>query len=219
MRRAAVRALRTTCQYTARSLLRADRRGALFQAPICHGLRHSSTGRPQPGFALDEPMRSSIYFRRFSVVLASGLVGYGAWYLGKGNGTAASQSLTRGYSSGQTAADATPTRNVLVIGADELHTGTFVGDGPISKMTDEGRKVVEMLTPDQATQKLRKNEQSYFVNRGQGVVRYDLVQLPSNDPIEDDHAEKIVEVPGKAAAGGGDVNSDWMFWGVFDGHS
>lgn len=103
----------------------------------------------------------------------------------------------------------------MVIGADELHTGTFVGEGPISKTTDEGRKVVEMLTPEQATQTLRKNEQSYFVNRGQDVVRYDLVQLASNDPIEDDHAEKIVDVPSKADGG----SSDWMFWGVFDGHS
>ncbi len=45
-------------------------------------------------------------------------------------------------------------------------------------------------------------------------MRYDLVQLPSNDPIEDDHSEKIVEIPSKETG-----SSDWMFWGVFDGHS
>jgi pyruvate dehydrogenase phosphatase len=156
-----------------------------------------------------------MYFRRASVALASALVGYGAWYSYGGNGTDPSRAVSRAYSSSAPAADAGPTRSVLVIGADELHTGTFVGEGPISKTTDEGRKVVEMLTPEQATQTLRKNEQSYFVNRGQDVVRYDLVQLASNDPIEDDHAEKIVDVPSKADGG----SSDWMFWGVFDGHS
>lgn len=59
-----------------------------------------------------------------------------------------------------------------------------------------------------------------MVGRGKGVVRYDLVQLPSNNPIEDDHAEKIVEVPKTVAATENDaLTSDWMFWGVFDGHS
>lgn len=161
-----------------------------------------------------------MYFRRFSVALVSGLVGYGAWY--SYNGTAINKShLTRSFTSGATgpAGDAAPTRTVLVIGADQLHTGTFVGEGPISKTSsDDGRKIIEMLTPEQATQKLRKTEQSFMVNRGQGVVRYDLVQLPSNDPIEDDHAEKIVEVPNKAAGAVGNSN-DWMFWGVFDGHA
>ncbi len=118
-----------------------------------------------------------MYVRRLSVALVSGLVGYGAWYTYKGTETDHNQAVSRGYASLKPSADAVPTRNVLVIGADELHTGTFVCDGPISKTTDEGRKVIEMLTPDQATQVLRKNEQSYFVNRGQGVVRYDLVQL------------------------------------------
>jgi pyruvate dehydrogenase phosphatase len=44
--------------------------------------------------------------------------------------------------------------------------------------------------------------------------------VPSNDPIEDDHAEKIIEVPSNlAATDNGAAASDWMFWGVFDGHS
>ncbi|KAL2264280.1 hypothetical protein VTK26DRAFT_8483 [Humicola hyalothermophila] len=173
----------------------------------------------------DEPARRpSMYFRRASVALVSALVGYGAWYsYGGNNGT--DSLIKRAYSSSSTVgtpstadAAATLTRSVLVIGADELHTGTFVGEGPISKTTsDDGRRVIEMLTPEQATQKLRRNEQSYFVNRGQGVVRYDLTQLPSNDPIEDDHTEKIVEVPDRTGSGAG--TSDWMFWGVFDGHS
>jgi pyruvate dehydrogenase phosphatase len=46
-----------------------------------------------------------------------------------------------------------------------------------------------------------------------------VVQIPSNSPIEDDHAEKIIEVPSNlAATDNGAPASDWMFWGVFDGH-
>ena len=87
---------------------------------------------------------------------------------------------------------AEPTRKAVVVTADSIYTGAIEGDEPISKYTDDsGRKVLEMLTPEQATQKLRRNEESFFVGRGQGVVRYDVVQIPSNDPIEDDHSEKI----------------------------
>lgn len=112
------------------------------------------------------------------------------------------------------------TRKALVVGPGELYTGTITGTAPISKETDDyGRKVLEMLDPEQATAKLRKNEESWLVGRGQGVVRYDVVQIPSNDPIEDDHAEKIIEVPSNlAATDNGAPASDWMFWGVFDGH-
>jgi pyruvate dehydrogenase phosphatase len=109
----------------------------------------------------------------------------------------------------------------LVVDNDQFFTGSIVGEGPLAKDTDDyGRKVLEMMTPEQATERLRKNEQSFLVGRGRGVVRYDMVQLPSNDPIEDDHAEKIVEVPNTVAATSDNAtSSDWMFWGVFDGHS
>jgi len=120
-----------------------------------------------------------------------------------------------------TAPVTTHDRKALVVDNDQFFTGQIVGDGPLAKDTDDrGRKVLEMLSPEQATERLRKNEQSYLVGRGKGVVRYDVVQLPSNDPIEDDHAEKIVEVPSSVAAtDNGAPSSDWMFWGVFDGHS
>ena len=120
-----------------------------------------------------------------------------------------------------TAPVTTHDRKALVVDNDQFFTGQIVGEGPLAKDTDDrGRKVLEMLSPDQATERLRKNEQSYLVGRGRGVVRYDVVQLPSNDPIEDDHAEKIVEVPSSVAAtDDGAPSSDWMFWGVFDGHS
>jgi len=76
-----------------------------------------------------------------------------------------------------------------------------------------------MLSPEEATAKLRSNEESYNIGRGSGVWRYDVVQIPSNNPIEDDHSEKIIEVPSVVApAEDGKNTSDWMFWGVFDGH-
>jgi pyruvate dehydrogenase phosphatase len=156
-----------------------------------------------------------MYFRRFSVALLSSLVGYGAWYTYKGNSLDQTFGRALTTSSTQSASDAVPTRNVLVVGPDELHTGTFVGEGPISKNMHGGRNVLEMLTPEQATEKLRQNEVSFMVNRGQGVMRYDIVQLPSNNPIEDDHAEKIVQYPSPLDK----TMSDWMFWGVFDGHA
>lgn len=169
-----------------------------------------------------------MHVRRLTLAVVSGAVGYGAYYAYQAEGGAGKHGFSTkaggpnpavpGSGGTAVAADAAQTtRNVLVIGANELSTGTLVGDGPISKMTDDsGRRVIEMLSPDQATQRLRKNEESYAVNRGKGVLRYDLVQLASNDPIEDDHAEKIVEVPDTAT----NTNaSDWMFWGVFDGHS
>ena len=169
-----------------------------------------------------------MYFRRFSVAFVSGLVGYGAWYAYKGNGTnlikghqaAGFSTTTPIYSNPTSNGEPLPEseRKAIIIGADSIYTGAIQGDGPISKDTDDaGRKVLEMLTPEQATQKLRRNEESYFVGRGKGVVRYDVVQIPSNDPIEDDHSEKIIELPTAHAAA--NPTSDWMFWGVFDGHA
>lgn len=200
---------------TVRSLSRTGRRSLLSVGQTqSRAASAANRRRQQP---LGEPLRaSSMYFRRLPVALVSSLVaGYGVWY--SYNNTNVTGSQVRSFTSTQS--DAVPTRTVLVVGADELRQGTIVGEGPISKDTsDDGRRIVEMLTPDQATQKLRKLEQSFSVNRGQGVTRYDLVQLPSNDPIEDDHAEKIVEVPNRAAGAVG-ADSDWMFWGVFDGHS
>ncbi|KAH7321192.1 protein phosphatase 2C [Stachybotrys elegans] len=161
-----------------------------------------------------------MYFRRLPVALVSSLVvGWGAWYSYNSTGVPGVPGVARSFTSTQGGPDAVPTRTVLVVGADEIRQGTFIGEGPISKATsDDGRKIVEMLTPEQATQKLRKLEKSFSVNRGEGVTRYDLVQLPSNDPIEDDHAEKIVDYPSRAPVSDG-IRSDWMFWGVFDGHS
>lgn len=216
MHRATLKAFRTTstCLSGVRNLPRASRssRRALYSA---------ASYRPHRQPAANVPLKSSMFFRRLPAALVSSVVvGYGAWYSYNSlNVTGGAQSVARSFTSTQGGSDALPTRTVLVVGADELRQGTIVGEIPISKPTANGRRIVEMLTPDQATEKLRSLEQSFSVNRGQGVTRYDLVQLPSNDPIEDDHAEKIVEVPSRSASAEGGANSDWMFWGVFDGHS
>lgn len=166
-------------------------------------------------------LNSSMQFRAITGALVAAAVASGAFYAYNGNqSTGHSQSPADQARNLTSAASSEPTRKALVVGPGELYTGTITGTDPISKETDDyGRKVLEMLDPDQATAKLRKNEESWLVGRGQGVVRYDVVQIPSNDPIEDDHAEKIIEVPSNlAATDNGAAASDWMFWGVFDGH-
>ena len=172
-----------------------------------------------------QSLQASMYFRGIGVAL-TGALAYGAWSIYKAGGPDPF-TLGKPYPS---APESRPTnappdesskqgRQVLVVSANELHTGTWVGDGPISKQIDgDGRRVIEMLTPGQATEKLRKHERSFFVNRDQGVVRYDVVQLASNDPIEDDHSERIVVMPNKTLQEGEEGTTDWMFWGVFDGH-
>ncbi|KAF2736466.1 protein serine/threonine phosphatase 2C [Polyplosphaeria fusca] len=159
--------------------------------------------------------------KTFTVALVSAAVASGAFYAYRGTQPADTSPLSADGARSFSTAQPEQTRRALVVDKGSLYTGTITGNEPISKETDDlGRKVLEMLTPDQATQKLRKNEESWLVGRGQGVVRYDVVQIPSNDPIEDDHAEKIIEVPQTlAATDNGAAASDWMFWGVFDGHS
>ncbi|EEA27810.1 [Pyruvate dehydrogenase [acetyl-transferring]]-phosphatase 1, mitochondrial [Talaromyces marneffei ATCC 18224] len=174
-------------------------------------------------------LHASMHVRNLSLAFLSTLVASGAWYVYKGtqqqssflNGTTNLQSRGIADTTTETATgnSTTSTRRALLVENDQFYTAILSGDQPIAKQSDDSdRRVLEMLTPEQATQKLRKNDESYLVSRGRGVVRYDITQVPSNSPIEDDHAEKIVEVP-LATAQDGSTNSDWMFWGVFDGHS
>ncbi|KAI5957090.1 PTC5 [Candida jiufengensis] len=74
-----------------------------------------------------------------------------------------------------------------------------------------------LLNDEQVDTKLRQFEESYNVNRGKGVTRYDICQLPSNSPIEDDRAEEIIQVP-ILQDNNIKTTTDWMFFGVFDGH-
>lgn len=218
MRRAAIKSLRTFRRPSPRNALRT----------LVHNVvntRSLTTRTLQP---LHSSMRLS---RRISVPIGLG-VGAAAVYYGYEQRNAAVSSNIP-VSTPHAAAYSTATspslsseapeavRKALIVEQGQLFTAQIPADQPISKETDHsGRKVLEMLTPEQATAKLRTNEESYLVGRGEGVVRYDVVQIPSNDPIEDDHVEKIVEVPSSAAeVVDGKASSDWMFWGVFDGHS
>ncbi|CCF60250.1 hypothetical protein KAFR_0J01860 [Kazachstania africana CBS 2517] len=65
-----------------------------------------------------------------------------------------------------------------------------------------------ILDDSQVNNRLRNLEESYLVNRGTGIVRYDISQLPSNHPIEDNHVERILSQD----------NNDIYFFGIFDGH-
>jgi pyruvate dehydrogenase phosphatase len=241
MRSAAARALRLR-RSTIRKLLASKSplstsRDALNPRLCSSVVRRYSTG--------SAPLQSSMRIPKLPLAFVSTLGAIGAWYAYRGDGTqhllqkpdlSSTAPQIRGLSTASNAfsetttvpqtqtsaiSPAESTRRALLVDNDQFYTGQIVGDEPLSKDTDDyGRKVLEMMTPEQATERLRKTEESFLVGRGRGVVRYDVVTLPSNDPIEDDHAEKIVEVPNNVAATDeGAVSSDWMFWGVYDGHS
>lgn len=73
-----------------------------------------------------------------------------------------------------------------------------------------------LLTEQEVNNKLRDRQKSFVVNRGKGIVRYDVSQLPSNHPIEDNHTEQVITVPDPSTDG---QQEDLYFFGIFDGHS
>ncbi|KAF2759469.1 protein serine/threonine phosphatase 2C [Pseudovirgaria hyperparasitica] len=225
MRRAALQVFR--------SARRPGRKSTRTTSHAVGSLRSLSSRRER---AAVTALQSSMQLRTFSLALVSVAVASGAFFAYRGSPATGAQHPSRttvstsnaystyanvGSNTALSEAARVTERRALVVGADQIYTGVIPGDEPLTKETDDhGRKVLEMMTPEQVTQKLRRNEESWLVGRGQGVVRYDVVQIPSNDPIEDDHAEKIIEVPQNVAASmDGKSNTDWMFWGVFDGHS
>lgn len=236
MRRAVIQNLRTFRRPTPRKAIKNLRISGSQHASFQRSIASQRSQQPQ------QPMR---WGRRISIPAALGVAAAGSYYAYQRSGAQSAVGLDGSPSNGlQSRGTATAAatayssvqhspigvhdaevpeavRKALIVEQGQLFTAQIPADQPISKETDySGRKVLEMLTPDQATAKLRTNEESYLVGRGEGVVRYDVVQIPSNDPIEDDHVEKIVEVPDTtAAAGDGKTRSDWMFWGVFDGHA
>lgn len=238
MRRAALQAFRRTPN---QNLVPRSNSLATFSTNHALGFRAPSTARRNAAF-IPASLQSSMHLRNFSLAFISTLVASGAWYAykgqqsdgginGFGNGTSISTTAlqSREVTTGEaahvtstlTAAEETTQRRALLVDNGQIYTSDIDHNTPLSKTVDgSGRKVLEMLTSEQSTERLRRTEESYLVGRGGGVVRYDVVQLPSNDPIEDDHAEKIVEVPQSVAStADGTPSSDWMFWGVFDGHS
>lgn len=236
MRLAAIQAFRTARRVPVWKAL--GRRSSVvpFSSSQTLGLRPFSAGKHAS--SIPASLQSPMYLRNFSLAVISTVVASGAWYAYQGNNlkqipvpvlnNTFSSQITSAPTGGSFSVYAEGAEDpveasyrALLVDNDQFSTATVTGEQPLYKHSDDSdRRALEMLTPEQATHKLRKNEESYMVNRGKGVVRYDVVQVPSNWPIEDDHAEKIVEVPSSvAAAKEGEGNSDWMFWAVFDGHS
>ncbi|VEU22572.1 DEKNAAC103464 [Brettanomyces naardenensis] len=86
--------------------------------------------------------------------------------------------------------------------------------------SQKDKQSIPIFNDEEVNRRLRRFEESYFVDRGKGVSRYDICQLPSNNPIEDDRSEKVVEVPIQDKDHNNERDdSDWYFWSVFDGHA
>lgn len=95
------------------------------------------------------------------------------------------------------------------------------GRGPAGNATGSGDgsgESIMLLGDNEVNKKLRNRQESYLVERGKGIVRYDISQLPSNNPIEDNHVEQVVTVP-TAGVSGQTGEEDLSFFGIFDGHS
>lgn len=112
-----------------------------------------------------------------------------------------------------------PPSNTTVIGDDSRYFSTSTNSmhQKNSIGNQQQKQGVFLLNDEQVSKRLRQFEESYSVNRGKGVTRYDICQLPSNSPIEDDRAEEIVQVP-ILQDNNIKTSTDWMFFGVFDGH-
>lgn len=107
----------------------------------------------------------------------------------------------------------------VVVEKSNFYVSELSQERSLVKQTEEQEYQMGPLSPDEATRKLRQTQESYLIGRDNGVARYDLVQVASNNPIEDDHSEKIVSIDQTVTPSEDGSNSDWMFWGVFDGHS
>ncbi|KAI4207198.1 MAG: hypothetical protein LQ346_000692 [Caloplaca aetnensis] len=168
-----------------------------------------------------------MYIRPFSVAAVVASVASGVWYF------RATPNKSRDLANSPTTADEiqsvtrsivdVPTRRGPVVEDEQFFVKVLTSASPITKSPEAQASVQHaMLTPDEATSRLRRLEESYNVPRGRGVLRYDIVQLPSNNPIEDDHAEKLIETSPSLTGPDSRINtpttSDWMFWSVFDGH-
>lgn len=222
MRRPALRSLRLPSRPVLRKLLR--NQTPYFNLSHALGLRTLYLRHERVTLS---NLQSAMQLGKLSVALVSTLVASGAYYSYKGasdradsssNYTTTTPTTSRPTTFGPEKAESPTetTRRALIVDRGQLYTGSIVGNEPLSKETDDrGRKVLEIMTPEQVDERLRRNEESWEVGRGNGVLRYDLVQIPSNDPIEDDHVEQTIEIP---SGQDGSSKADWMFWGVFDGH-
>lgn len=127
----------------------------------------------------------------------------------------------------RTSGSETPVRNFTLSGKSSSFTIP-------SRSKDPGQPPYKVITPlnsEQVNTRLRENERSTFVDRPPGaclVARYDTNTVASNFPIEDKHAEVIVErdrgiyeqrKPAPQKTNKDDpVRGDLCFFTVMDGH-
>jgi hypothetical protein len=158
------------------------------------------------------PKSSAAQSRHSPSVLGNGVLAFGI-----GLGVSAGLLLNhRTVDADSPTYDPTSKRKLATITQPEqlIHNTTVTPTTRASK--GDTRQTLEPLDSEGITRVLSRHEESYRVDRGRGVVRFDLTQVPSNDPLEDDHSEAILEAPGLNAIGS---TGDWMFWGIYDGHS
>ncbi|GCE99114.1 hypothetical protein ZYGM_001770 [Zygosaccharomyces mellis] len=102
-------------------------------------------------------------------------------------------------------------------GASSVGNSGSSNSGSGSDCSGNGESIM-LLSDSEVNARLRNCQRSYLVERGKGIFRYDVSQLPSNNPIEDNHVEQIVTVPSSVSLGKAE-EEDLSFFGVFDGHS
>ncbi|KAG0253288.1 hypothetical protein DFQ27_007500 [Actinomortierella ambigua] len=139
--------------------------------------------------------------------------GYQATALFKAAATGGTSSGFPSTSSLNSSSSSTPTTNTST-----LYSQSSPQPQPSSQQPSPFQKQqVKMLTPEQVTQHLARNQKTYKTatdndeagKRGL-VAGYCINQLASNNPIEDDLSKHVVR--------GRDRSEDQYFFGVFDGH-
>ena len=247
MRRAATQAFRNARQRPLQllqrsALVRATSHNVRPEAPQRRFFSPSALLREAP--PLRQIMTDAQYTRRFILTLCASVICSGTWiyyhqdYYGL-QPNVRSPDTPKPLPSTQLASVSSsalaPSNPLQEPGAAQLgspfsqnslleESDTFLAQGPseasLDKPTEEQTYHMGSLSPEEATKRLRQNEESHLIGRGKGVVRYDLVQVASNNPIEDDHSEKIISVAENITPPADGVSrNDWMFWGVYDGHS
>jgi hypothetical protein len=178
----------------------------------------SSINRPHGAIPSTVASKST---HTFAFGLATATIGAGAWYIYNDseyandfNSISTTSPLASAINPDSQVPNIRGSRPAIVTEASQLQEDASAV--AVSRRRDhQDRDSLNFLNSEQITQILRRNEESYHVDREQGVVRFDLVQVPSNDPVEDDHSEKLLEAP---LVGDKPPSGDWMFWGIYDGH-
>ncbi|KAH7924681.1 protein serine threonine phosphatase 2C [Leucogyrophana mollusca] len=84
-------------------------------------------------------------------------------------------------------------------------------DTPLAPADGHPTSIKTLLShPSDVNSRLRERERSHIAkDKTSGISRYDVSQISSNYPCEDDHGEIIVPTP----------SSQWAFFAIFDGHN